>query len=84
MSLSWYQPMIEKFRMFRTLINVRFPNGSESGVETAWGPGLDPRPASYRPGKFPSGRKGEAMINLLITVSIGSPSAKLYTQLAAA
>jgi hypothetical protein len=44
---------------FRPLIDVRFSNGSELAVGTAWGPGANPRPVSCRPGKFPSGRKEE-------------------------
>jgi hypothetical protein len=46
------------------------PNGKESGDVGLTGvPELDPRLVGCKPGKFPSGRKGETMIQLLITIS---------------
>jgi hypothetical protein len=41
----------------------------ESTVGTAGGPGVDPRPALYRPREFHPGGKEEIMITFVIAIS---------------
>src|SRR5215831_6081769 len=47
------------FLPLRRTIFVRVSNGMESFQGTDWGPGVDPRPAVNRPGKFHPGGKEE-------------------------